>query len=252
MSQHPQAHDEDGMVENPTAAQEVNAQELLEYMRLLYARLANLDALLNSEVILAPDSGLFEDFDSFAAAPLATPQETHDEDIVIDEEDPNMVHWQDAEVQVLLRSLREENALVNAVYDTEEAVWSDSDSDENVVHFTAASAATANRVISDPDTAMIDVLLTPAFVMPPLLLPPLPDIVEKELLRSEVLSTPAPLESDFVRLQISNEQEDEERRRKNTCPECGLLCDGKVKLGDHGVEEHGWVVISIEDCQDDC
>jgi hypothetical protein len=47
------------------------------------------------------------------------------------------------------------------------------------------------------------------------------------------------------------QQEDEERRRKNTCPECGFLCDGKMELGDHGVEEHGWVVISIEDCQDD-
>jgi hypothetical protein len=260
MSQHPQTHDEDEMLADPTAVQEANAQEFLESLRPLYARIADLDALFNSEVFefedgeLAPDSVLFEDFDPFVAAPAAMSQQTHDEELIA-VEDPNMVLWQDDDIQTLLTSLREENALVNVVYDTEEAVWSDSDSDENAVHF---AIALADRVTSDTDT---DTLITdapgpqpPVFAMPPLLAPTLADIVEKELLRqqtSEVLGTPAPLESELIRLKISDEQEDEERRRKNICPECGLLCVGKVKLGDHGVEEHGWVVISIEDCQDD-
>jgi hypothetical protein len=260
MSQHPQTHDEDEMLADPTAVQEANAQEFLESLRPLYARIADLDALFNSEVFefedgeLAPDSVLFEDFDPFVAAPAAMSQQTHDEELIV-VEDPNMVLWQDDDIQTLLTSLREENALVNAVYDTEEAVWSDSDSDENAVHF---AIALADRIKSDTDT---DTLMTdapgpqsPAFAMPPLLVPTLADIIEKELLRqqtSKVLGTLAPLESELIRLKISDEQEDEERRRKNTCPECGLLCVGKVKLGDHGVEEHGWVVISIEDCQDD-
>jgi hypothetical protein len=264
MSQQPQAHDEDGMVADPTVVQDANAQEFLESLRLLYARQADLDALLNSEVFefgdeeLGSDSDLLKDFDLFAAALSATSQQTHDEELIV-VADPNMVLWQDDDIQVLLRSLREENTLVNAVYDTEEAVWSDSGSDEIVAHFPTAPAlaATAAKVASDLDldTVMTDVPLTPAFVMPPLLPPTLPDIVEKELLRpqqtSKVLGTLAPLESELIRLKISDEQEDEERRRKNTCLECGLLCVGMVKLGDHGVEEHGWVVISMEDCEDD-
>jgi hypothetical protein len=256
MSQHPQAHDEDGMMADPTAVLGANAQEFLESLRPLYARLADLDALLNSEVELVPYSDLFGDFGPFAAAPAVTSQETYDEDVIVDEEDPNMVFWQEAEVQALLGSLREENALVNAVYDTEEAIWSDSDPDENVAHF---SIAPADRVTSGPDT---DTFMTDApapeslaFVMRPLLSPTLPNIVEREPLglsqTSEVLSSLAPLEGEFVHLQISDEQEDEERRRKNTCPECGLLCEGKLELGDHGVEEHRRVVISIKDCKDD-
>jgi hypothetical protein len=263
MSQQPQAHDEDGMVADPTAVQDANAQEFLESLRLLYARQADLDALLNSEVFefgdeeLGSDSDLLKDFDLFAAALSATSQQTHDEELIV-MADPNMVLWQDDDIQVLLRSLREENTLVNAVYDTEEAAWSDSGSDEIVAHFPIAPAlaATAAKVASDLDldTVMTDLPLTPAFVMPPLLPPTLPDTVEKELLRpqqtSKVLGMLAPLESELIRLKISDEQEDE-RRRKNTCLECGLLCVGKVKLGDHGVEEHGWVVISMEDCEDD-
>jgi hypothetical protein len=262
MSQHPQAHDEDGMVADLTAVQEANAQEFLEFMRPLYARLADLDALFKSEEYkwlekkLGSDSDSKEELDHSAAAPSAIPQETHDEYVTVDEEDPNMVLWQEAEVQVLLRSLREENAVVNAVYDTEEAVWSDSDSDESVVH---CPTAPADSVTSDPDT---DTFMTGApapesfaFVMRPLLSPTLPVIVERELLRlqqtSEVPSALAPLDCEFVILKISDQQKEEEMGRKNTCPECGLLCDGKVKLGDHGVEEHGWVVISIVDCKDD-
>jgi hypothetical protein len=73
MSQHPHAHDEDGMVTDSTAVLKANAQEFLESLRPLYARLADLDALLNSEVELAASSDLFAYSGSFAAVPTATP-----------------------------------------------------------------------------------------------------------------------------------------------------------------------------------
>ena len=258
MSQHPQAHDEDGMVADPIEVQEANAQEFLEYLRLLYARRVDLNALLNSGVFefgdeeLAPDSNLTEELDHSSSASAAMSQQTHDEESIV-VEDLNMVLWQDDDIEATLRNLREDHALMSAIYDTEEAVWSDSDSDAGQVFPTTP----ADTITSDPDTAMTDASASgsPAFIMPPLLSPTLPDIVERELLRlqqtSEVPSTLAPLESKLVRLKISDEQQDKERRRKNTCPECGLLCEGKVKLGGPGVEEHGWVMISVEDCQDD-
>ena len=81
-----------------------------------------MDALLNSEVEFAAYFNLYGHFGDLATAPSATPQETYDEDVVVDEQDLDMVLCQEAEIQALLRSLRVKSVVINAFYDTEEVV----------------------------------------------------------------------------------------------------------------------------------
>jgi hypothetical protein len=134
-----------------------------------------------------------------------------------------------ANIQEFRRDMQERYSIVNAIYNIEVAVESDSDSSDELVRFDTPPAAMADQDTSGPDTVMIDAPVpnSLALVMRPLLSPSLPDIVEKESLRlqqaPEELSTLAPVDNELMHLKAS---EEEERRWKNTCPECGLFVTG--------------------------